>query len=384
MSRWLGVVAVVATLGIGQIAAAQTVLAPAPRENRLPPARVAGLPATTDIDGANVLGTTMCAVADGEVWCWGDCRNGICGKETTGERAQHEPRKVRGLRSITSVSVGSWFACAVDDKRRVWCWGQLYDAMAKVRSPRRVRALPASTQVSVDSALACALGVDGRVRCWGVNYNGELGQGPVLVARGKSKLVTRVGREASGKPLVVRGVDDAVAISVGDHACAIRRGGDVVCWGNARRDDQTIVRDGSVHAISLPAPATSISSAYHQTCAALEGGGIACWSFAYDGLAIAGPATCERVKAAASIDDHGSYAVLESGDLVELDLHASDYCRSAKRLKDVPASVESAANCARTAAGAVWCWGTNEHGQTGRKATPRLVEGEAGLAPPPP
>jgi alpha-tubulin suppressor-like RCC1 family protein len=74
--------------------------------------------------------------------------------------------------------------------------------------------------VTLGHEFICARTRDGRASCFGDNSFGQLGCG------GSSGGIVR-----SWAP--VSGLTDAIAIAAGiDHACAVRRDGHVVCWGN--------------------------------------------------------------------------------------------------------------------------------------------------------
>jgi alpha-tubulin suppressor-like RCC1 family protein len=68
---------------------------------------------------------------------------------------------------------------------------------------------------------SCARRRDGHVACWGFNVSGQLGNGLA---------------KDSSTPVLVEGLDDAVAIAAGDwHTCALVARGGVVCWGENER-----------------------------------------------------------------------------------------------------------------------------------------------------
>ena len=66
---------------------------------------------------------------------------------------------------------------------------------------------------------ACALHSSGRVYCWGANDEGQLGTGNL---------------EPHNEPVEVKGLVDAVSVSVGlHHSCALHKSGRVSCWGRS-------------------------------------------------------------------------------------------------------------------------------------------------------
>lgn len=80
---------------------------------------------------------------------------------------------------------------------------------------------------------ACTLLRGGQVTCAGSNVAGELGAG---VNRPGPLYIQSGGQAPGAAPrgwVAVKGLDDAVAVAAGvDHACAVRRDGRVVCWGD--------------------------------------------------------------------------------------------------------------------------------------------------------
>jgi hypothetical protein len=58
----------------------------------------------------------------------------------------------------------------------VKCWGDFYDSSSVVSGTRvQVSGLTTATAVSVGGYFACALDSDGTVQCWGENSSGNLG-----------------------------------------------------------------------------------------------------------------------------------------------------------------------------------------------------------------
>jgi hypothetical protein len=128
---------------------------------------------------------------------------------------------------------------------------------------RMISGLDGAAQVGVGSAHACALRRTGDVVCWGSNDLGQLGAGGFGPAAG---------------PITVSGLADAVSLSVyRDHACAARSSGQVACWGGG-----VPVPAGNAEKVSPPAPMAGIAGAVSavtgsvHTCALLRGGQVAC------------------------------------------------------------------------------------------------------------
>jgi alpha-tubulin suppressor-like RCC1 family protein len=83
----------------------------------------------------------------------------------------------------------------------------------------------AIVDVSAGSASACAVRASGKLYCWGNNASHELG-----VENGEGACG---GQNCSSAPILVPDLNDVERVSVGQSvACAVRRNGDVVCWGS--------------------------------------------------------------------------------------------------------------------------------------------------------
>jgi alpha-tubulin suppressor-like RCC1 family protein len=154
----------------------------------------------------------------------------------------------------------------------------------------------------------CAVFADGTAKCVGYNGYGSIGDG------------TETDRTT---PVPVTGLSDALAIGIGwSHACALRKGGLVSCWG---RNSGGQLNDGTTKDRYLAGPVPSITDARtlnvgaYQPCVVRDAGG-ACWA-PTDSLA---PLT--------------DIAEVQAGNVHR---------------------------CARTKAGAIYCWGTNTDGVLG-------------------
>jgi alpha-tubulin suppressor-like RCC1 family protein/subtilisin family serine protease len=131
-----------------------------------------------------------------------------------------------------------------------------------------------ATAVSAGGNHSCALRRSGRVVCWGANDHGQLGDASTL-----ERLA----------PVAVQGVSDATAISAGEeHTCAIVRGGQVFCWGSngsGRLGDGTTTDRLTAVPVQDLSDATAISVGGDHSCALRQGGQVSCWGGnAYGGL----------------------------------------------------------------------------------------------------
>jgi hypothetical protein len=239
----------------------------------------------------------------------------------------------------------------------------------------------------------CAVTGSGSVYCWGANMMGQIGDG------------TRMARPS---PTLVPGIGDAVAIAVGgQHSCALHAGGTMACWGSDRSGELG-VGDGIGVTPYLPAEVKGLASIVQiaagdsHTCALLADHSAWCWGAnAYGEVGNNYPVTA---FAPVQVLDPGGQPMT---DAVEITCGAQHSC--ARRLsgriscwgadlygqsgdgqyvseQPVPVDVVSLpagvvelsrqiATCARTAAGAIWCWGfqLDATGASIQPATPLAV-----------
>ena len=269
----------------------------------------------------------VCAVAGGQVWCWG---NGQSGKLGDGGGAPvGAPKLVAGLPASGAVGLGALFTCALGTDGGVRCWGdggsgQLgHGKTADSAVPVLAAGLVDATGVAVGNTSVCAHNAAGAVWCWGGNSLGQLGNGttsnsavpvnplglpPVagLLAGHNHYCAYTSGGEASAgsvycwgynaygqagtgstsptkvtQAALVPGLADAIGGDGGyRHICALRAGGKVSCWGE-NGEGQLGVGDKADSAspkdVSLPAPALQVSAGFEHSCAVAGDGDVYCW-----------------------------------------------------------------------------------------------------------
>lgn len=129
------------------------------------------------------------------------------------------------------------------------------------------------TQLAVGYSFACVMRALGDVYCWGGDPSyGSLGTGTVPYAL-----------DMPGPP--VAGLVDAQAISCGDaHACALRRTGEVVCWGwnesgqlGGGTTTTTAWPSFPVAVGGLAASVAAVEAQVFSSCALLATGQVQCW-----------------------------------------------------------------------------------------------------------
>ncbi|MGD8859793.1 MAG: hypothetical protein PVI30_07265, partial [Myxococcales bacterium] len=121
--------------------------------------------------------------------------------------------------------------------------------------------------LAAGGAHSCALDAGGRVRCWGLGSLGQLG---------------RASRRAARTPTVVEQLSEVRQLSAGrDFTCA-RRDDGVWCWGEGAlgHGDGGTPRARRVEGTGQ---ATQVAAGIGHACAVLRGGGMLCWGEAAAG-----------------------------------------------------------------------------------------------------
>jgi len=201
----------------------------------------------------------------------------------------------------------------------------------------------ASTTLSAGTNHTCAV-VGGGVRCWGEGGSGQLGRGNTDDI-GDDETPSSGGAILSGVTSVAAG---------GEHTCAIT-GGNVECWGNGASGrlgyGNTTTLNAPGGTITLGSPATSISAGGQHTCA-ITSGGVRCWGEGGSGQLGYGDTNdvgdTGNPSAAGAVNFGGGFTAVE-------------------------VVAGGAHTCARSAAGAVRCWGDNSSGQLGYGNTTNLT-----------
>jgi alpha-tubulin suppressor-like RCC1 family protein len=192
--------------------------------------------------------------------------------------------------------------------------------------------------VAAGSDHTCALMGDGSAACWGSNAYGQLGDGTTT----SRSLPTTV----SG------GVHFTQIVTGSSHTCGLTSAGAAYCWGY---NNQGQLGTGTLPVTSTPTPSavlggltfTSISAGGSHTCGLTSSGAAYCWG--YNGQGGLGDST--RTTSRTPVAVYGSLP-----------------------LSSISAG-GNAFTCARTTAGAAYCWGFNAVGNLGdgTTTTPRLI-----------
>ncbi len=171
----------------------------------------------------------------GRVECWGDNLAGQLGDGSHVDRPT--PGAVRAIEDAVAITAKADGTCAARRDGSVWCWGR-HPAWSEPGSSDRTAPAPIEgragvVQLSLTAGALLTIDALGRLRGAGdpaAATPASAGQ-ELTCAVAKGGLVTCSGED--GQPRFIEGIDDAVKVAVGRHAaCALRRTGDVACWGD--------------------------------------------------------------------------------------------------------------------------------------------------------
>ncbi len=205
--------------------------------------QVSGIDDAMDIDA---FARTVCAVRrDGTVWCWGTCQYGQCG--APGEMETHVPVRVPNITDAVSVQVGRNFACALRATAEVMCWGtdgsrgdgSAFSSDSYSATPTAVASLTEVEFLEAGNMAACAIRRGGELWCWG-SYD----TWPAPEYR------TPVRLTGLGEVLDVA-LGNLPGEALGEYVgslCVLERGNRVRCWGPIWGADA----NGPVDIVGLP------------------------------------------------------------------------------------------------------------------------------------
>ncbi len=281
-------------------------------------------------------GRHSCALrADAKVLCWGDDAGGALGRgETSQEQAPGGVRRVLDISDAGALGTGDGFSCALRRSGEVWCWGRNELGQLGDGGPAADRFVPAPVD-GIEDAVALAVG-----------------EAQACVARKTGAVACwgandqgQLGRPAGEplrRPVAVPKVESAISVSLGSaHGCAIQQGGAVLCWGSdaeGQLGDGAGARGGKVANLG---DAVALSSGRAHTCALRKSGAVSCWGSNVQGQLGNGAGAAQLKQPA-----HVPVTVAKLGDASEV-------------------SAGPDHTCARKRDGQAVCWGRNDQGQLG-------------------
>ena len=304
-----------------------------------------------------------CAIRlDRTASCWGANDLGQLGSGSTGifsDESSATPRRTAGIADAIWIAAGGDNSCALHLTGAVSCWGNnLYGQLGNGRiasastASQKVADISDAASVAAGTFFSCALRQNASISCWGANSSGELGIGQAAYDIASSQV-----------PVEVDGITDARAVDLGwGHACALRSGGSISCWGDnedGQLGDSQPAQSHTPLEVEGISDAVSVSTGLFHTCIVRQSGSISCW-----GLNSIGQLGNGRT------DDSGSSEVPVRGTAG----HESASLRSVQlsQFTNVIGITDASSvaaggghTCALHQNGIVSCWGNNEYGQLG-------------------
>lgn len=296
-----------------------------------------------------------CGISDdAELYCWGE-NVGKAIDPDEPEDATVGVTLVDDRRNWRQVDTAYQHSCAVTDEHELYCWGEGAARLGSMDDDDRlVQVAPPVgfsedfsgwQQVSVGQGHSCGIAEisqTSRAFCWGYVGHGRLGAGEIS---GVEKIDDRVEVELDTP-------SDIESISAGtDYTCAAAgppgANPAVHCWGHAEHGKLGI---GSPDEEEYSTPQRvdadthlhQVSTTFKHTCALEHNGpNLYCWGNREAGQLGDGSVASDPVVVPAKVEFDGEFR-----------------------------SVSAAAlhTCGITEDESLWCWGTNDNGQTGTGA----------------
>ncbi|MEO8796433.1 MAG: hypothetical protein ABI551_00985 [Polyangiaceae bacterium] len=318
------------------------------------------------------MGDTTCArLADASIRCWGDNQYNVVALVAMDEQYVPRPTAIAELGPANKVVVGAAHACALLENGDVKCWGS-DDGALGIGTPLPPGPPPFTPRP------AAVLGLHGVVDLAGAGHLcAKLGSGAVSCWHDYDSGVGDPRDAGSRTPVIVPAFAHAVQLVTGGSiSCALFADGKAKC---SRDVSPGLIPRGKVRLDPIEVPGlgevTALSAGNSGVCGITKKKTVRCWgNFAFEHPSESSPktpayavASLKDVSSVALGDDMGC-AIVGSGDVV---CEHEDYSKPHIPIKvaGVSGAVEIAVGsghaCARTAAGAMLCWGRDDKGQLG-------------------
>ena len=200
--------------------------------------------------------TVLALSASGEVWTWGAMGgdDGTVAGRIGSITPNATPKRLEPLGNVTSLVASAWLsvypnkprahACALANGE-IYCWGRSFAGALGTGTPGDVRE-PAHApfpdtvktwpqQLAASDEITCARMTDGSVYCCGSDDHGRLGTGSLI---GVSPFFVKA-TTFTGRAVQVATSNDAV--------CALVEDGSVECWGSNEKGQLGLPPDDKDH-----------------------------------------------------------------------------------------------------------------------------------------
>lgn len=288
-----------------------------------------------------------CGLSGGDAFCWGTNANGRVGTGSVGGNVLTPTSVMLAGFEDAVAAGGDGFACAIQDAPgNVYCWGKNQFGQLGQGTMGADVPMPGTAVVGIDDAVAlfamrysmCALRDGGDLMCWGAGSSGQLGNG---------------GTASSSVAVSVSLVENVLDVAGAEtHMCAISRtdaaptapSGQVFCWGSNVEGAVGDPASSAGHPTPFGVPvldAVTLGVGRQHTCALRATGELRCWG--RNNEAQLGDGT--RIQRNAPVVSHAI-----SGNVVGLSKANSQ---------------RSHGQCAWRDDGTAVCWGLNVEGSLG-------------------
>lgn len=315
----------------------------------------AGLEVHTIATGLTAGYEHTCArTASLAVFCWGSNRRGQLGTGTASLRATVPTRIQHAGAALTAIAAGWYHTCGLSIAA-TYCWGEneygQLGTNSRVDAPQPValvQGAPAFVEVTLGRNHTCARTTNGTAWCWGAPQVGNPATGP---GSGDALVPTQVQGNA---PPFVQVASGQV------HRCGRSTTGTAWCWGfNLVGQVGNGTTTNAQFPVQIPGgapPYAQLTAGAAHTCALTSMGAAWCWGLGNSG---------QLGNNLASIQL--SPVAVQAPGVTFVELAAGAYH-----------------TCGRTVAGAIWCWGQNDVGQVGNNSSSdALVAAPVRGSPPP-
>jgi alpha-tubulin suppressor-like RCC1 family protein len=305
----------------------------------------------TDISVGGGTSATACAIADGDLFCWGSNAsgsNGLVGLGTTSPSQLNEPVAVNLSALVDStakplatapkfkqVDVGTQSACALTTANVLYCWGAASMLGNGTTNTTYAPSIPVPgtfTSFSVSGNFSCAVLPDKRMQCWGDGSSYQLGTN----STNSSTLPTFVLVQ-SGSPIT--GVESVATARLTTCIIQTLPGAStktVACWGDDTYGQ--LGKGGTANGRVPTNPIAGLSNVsslegYRDSFCAVGSEGLFCWGDGTSG----------------AIGNGGTANATTPAKVVA----------GASNLSLVASVQDGRSPCFTTTTGLVYCWGPN-------------------------
>jgi alpha-tubulin suppressor-like RCC1 family protein len=326
----------------------------------------------TDISiGGATTAKTVCAIADGSLFCWGsNTGSRLLGIGSTSSTPAMRPVAVNvsqipdvpgqpaGTKpKFKQLSLSANRACAVTEGNKLYCWGSSIGVGPTNTNTTRPQTAVSGDYTSVTSgaAHACAVSTGQQAYCWGANTYGQLGNGTT-----QNSVTPVYGRISNGIP-----VSNVTKIAIVGQTTCMLDGNEagslysVTCYGN-NANGETGVNTNNAYYVFAVSPNRWLYSdqsvmdlaGYLGTFCALATDGQFCWGYG---------GTDSAMGDGSANTDRRAPVQISSGDA---------------KLSTVQSLGSGNTPCIVTTSGSVHCWGPNNgaygNGGTSNYSSPVL------------